>query len=91
MPQPRLSNQEIAQRAEAIYTAGIRDRVEADAANIGKIIVIDVISDDYEIDSHSLDAGDRLRARRPDGDFYAMRIGYDAVYGMGATPSRTKP
>lgn len=90
MAQPRASNQEIMTRAETLYREKIRDQVEGEASNIGKIIMIDVDSGDYEIDSRSLDAGDRLRARRPNGDFYAIRIGYDTVYGLGVAPRRTK-
>jgi hypothetical protein len=91
MAHARLNDKEIAERADAIYSGNLRARLEADADNIGKIIVIDVASGDYEIDSAILAAGDRLRARRPDGDFYAMRIGYDTVYGIGVAPRRTKP
>jgi hypothetical protein len=57
---------------------------------IGKIIVIDVETGEYEIDDVSLEAARRLKAKYPEATLYAMRIGYEAVYGFGGAPKRVK-
>jgi hypothetical protein len=89
MVRSSLSKEQIAERGEEIYADRLRDRVETDE-NIGRIIVIDVGSGDYEIDNDGLMASHRLRAKHPDGTLYGLRIGYDAVEGFGSPPTRVK-
>lgn len=89
MPQDQLSREQIAERGEEIYADRLRDTVET-AENIGKIIVIDVETGDYEVDADGLQASHRLRARLPGGTLYGLRIGYDAVEGFGRPPQRVK-
>jgi hypothetical protein len=81
---------EIAQRGQALYDRDLRDPVEADESNIGKVLVLDIDSGDYEIDDFGIPAARRLRARRPEAVLYALRIGYDAMYALGGTLRRTK-
>jgi hypothetical protein len=87
MPHPRFSNEEIARRGEELYAQRLRQSVETDD-NIGKIIVIDVETGDYEIDTDSLAANRRALAKHPGAALYGLRIGYDAVesFGEGLTP-----
>jgi hypothetical protein len=82
---------EAARIGKQIYAERIRADVEAVPANIGKIVLIDVDSGDYEVDADLLRAADRLRNRRPDGRFFAVRAGYNAVYTLGGTLTRTQP
>jgi len=89
MPQGYLTREQVSERGEEIYAEQLRDRVETDE-NIGKVIVIDVQSGDYEIDDDGLQANHRIQARHPDGVFYGLRIGYDAVEGIGTIPARVK-
>ncbi|MGH2585157.1 MAG: hypothetical protein ACRDJE_09595 [Dehalococcoidia bacterium] len=88
MPHPRLSNEEIGRRGQALYDRDIRPLVET-PTNIGKQIVIDVESGEYEIDDDGLAAGRRLLARRPGAPLYGLRIGYNAVYALGGELRRT--
>jgi hypothetical protein len=90
MQPTRLSGEEVARRGEELYQESLRDKLEADPENIGKIVVVDLESGDYEVDDFSIAASKRLQARHPDGHRYAMRIGYDAVYGFGRPPQRVK-
>lgn len=62
MPHPTLSSEEIAQRGEELYQEHIRAQVET-AANIGKIIAINLSTGDYEIDQDLLAACHRLKAK----------------------------
>jgi len=89
MPHPRLSDAEIDRRGQEMYEQYIRGKVET-AENIGKQIVIDVETGDYEIDSDGLAASRRLLAKHPDAALFGARIGYDAVYTLGGALIPTK-
>jgi hypothetical protein len=89
MPHTRYSNEEIARRGEEIYAQRLRGKVETED-NIGKILVIDIETGDYEIDDDGLQASDRALARHPDAALYGLRIGYDAVESFGGGPQRVK-
>ena len=78
----------VEQRGREFYEGTIRAQVETEA-NIGKIVSIDVNSGDYEVDADLLTAGDRLLARHSDAAIWGERIGYDAVYAVGGTLTRT--
>ena len=55
----------------------------------GKFVVVDVVSEDFEIDADDYTASKRLRNRRPDGQFWLMRAGYPTAYkavGMREVP-----
>ena len=80
--QQMLSTEEIARRGEAIYVERLREIVET-PDNLGKILVLDVETGDYEIDASGLAANDRLQERRPDGLLYGLRVGFDVVEGIG--------
>jgi hypothetical protein len=83
-----LSDQEIAQRGKDIYEKQIRTKVETQE-NIGKIISIDVESGDYEIDSDLLATCRRLQAQHENAVLWTERIGFNAVYAIGGTLTRT--
>lgn len=90
MGHPRFSSEEIVRRGEQIYAERLRDAVETED-NVGKIIVIDTETGEYEIDNDPLTASRRALAKRPDAAIYAVRIGYDYVYGFGGVgPQRVK-
>jgi hypothetical protein len=89
MSQLQEKSADIAERGQAFYDAHLRQQVETED-NIGKIIVLDVDSGDYEIAEEGLTAGHRLKARRPDASMLCLRIGYNAVYSFGGVLTRTK-
>jgi hypothetical protein len=84
MTHPNIDDLEIARRGETIYNEAIRDRVEV-AANIGKIISIDIETGNYEIGDDLLDSSDRLQTKYPKANIWAERIGFNAVYAVGGT------
>ena len=84
----RASSESVTARGKALYDRQIRSKVEIEP-NIGKIISIDLETGDYEIDDDLLSAGTRLRARHPYAEIYGLRIGFDAVYGIGSTITQT--
>ncbi len=57
----------------------LRSQIET-PDNIGKLILFDLDSGDYEIDAEtSFDAIHRLQGRYPSSKLHALRIGYEAV------------
>jgi len=89
VPHPRLSDAEIDRRGQEVYEQYIRGKVET-AENIGKQIVIDVETGDYEIDHDGLAASRRLLVKHPKAALFGARIGYDAVYALGGALTPTK-
>jgi hypothetical protein len=90
MDHSKLTKEEIGRLADELYDRQIRDRVEADESNIGKMIILDVSTGDYEIDEEGIEAARRLRLRHPEGTLYGLRIGYDVPEGFGYVPQRVK-
>jgi hypothetical protein len=88
MSHPRLPDEEIDRRGRALYEGAIRAAVET-PENIGKQIVIDVETGNYEIDNDGLAASRRLLAKRPDAALFGLRIGYNAVYSLGGVLTPT--
>jgi hypothetical protein len=88
MENTALTLEEIARRGQELYERAIRKRVET-KENIGKQIVIDIDSGEFEIDEDGLVASRRLLDRHPDATLYGARIGYDAVYALGGVLTRT--
>ncbi len=84
MTQERMSSEEVGRRADALYENHLRAVVETDE-NIGKLIVIDVETGDYEIDTdtNSLSLWKRMQAKRPNPVLARLRIGYPAVHSFG--------
>jgi len=85
---PRFANEEIARRGKELYEQPLRPQVETDE-NIGKIISIDIETGDYELGDDPVATGRRLQARHPGAAIWTRRVGYDAVYAVGGTRTRT--
>src|SRR5262245_45125960 len=81
---PELSADEIGNRGDEIYDRLIRPSLAA--KNMGRIIAIDICSEDFEIGDDPGLVIDRLKQRRPNAIFSAMRIGGGGVYTIGLIP-----
>ncbi|HET6880041.1 MAG TPA: hypothetical protein VFI31_07790 [Pirellulales bacterium] len=79
--QPRYSKEEHARRGTAIYENRIGPQVEA--GNRGKVVAIDVDTEDFEVAEDTLAASQRLLVRHPDAQIWCVRIGYPAVHRFG--------
>jgi hypothetical protein len=88
MVTPQMPGEEVQRLAHEWYARSIRRQVET-PENIGKEVVIDVNTGDFEVDHDGMRANDRLEARHPDGCFYGIRIGFNAVYAIGGALRRT--
>ena len=72
---------EVTKQGEAIYQERIKPLVYP--LHIGKFLVVDVETGDYEIGNRMLIASKKLRERKPDAVTYGLRIGFSAAYRMG--------
>ena len=87
MNRAQPSREEIAKRGEGIYRQTIRRQVE-NPGNIGRMVIIDVETEDFEVETSGIDTARRLRARHPDGVLYGKRIGYDVAEALGGVLER---
>ena len=82
-----LSREEAGRQAEALYLGRIRREVET-PDNIGKMVVIDVATGGYSVDTLGFDAALRLRKINPSARLVALRIGYDVAAALGGILNR---
>ncbi|MGI4791888.1 MAG: hypothetical protein ACRYFS_23945 [Janthinobacterium lividum] len=66
----------------------LRSQIET-PENIGKLILLDLDSGDYEVDDESsLEAVHRLQSRHPGVKLFALRIGYDVAAAFSGSMER---
>jgi hypothetical protein len=82
MGQRRYTKEEIAARGQAIYEQQIRALVEPE--HIGKYLVIDIETGDYEIDDDGLAVSEKAAAKRPGAPLFGLRVGYPAWGRIGS-------
>jgi hypothetical protein len=77
------------QKAEAIYRTKLKPKLEGKYK--GRIVAIDVESEDYFVGKTVLEAIEKGRKKHPGKLFYAVRIGYPAVHSLRRSwPSKEK-
>ena len=74
---------EIVQRGEEIYQRDIRPLVAE--GNVGRYLLVDTETGEYELGDDLLEAAHRAHAKREDAVLYALRIGYPAVDHIGGS------
>lgn len=84
MTTEKMTPEEVGRRGREWYENHIRGVVETEE-NIGKLIVIDVETGEYDIDTNSIAMVDRMLAKRPNAEILQMKIGYGAVYSFGGS------
>ncbi len=82
-----LSSEEVAKRAYRIFESKIRQEVETDE-NIGKMVIINVETGDYEVDETGLQAAKSLQAKSPYARLFGIRIGYNVAASFGGVMER---
>lgn len=82
-----LSSEEVAKRAYQIYEGGIRQKVEAEE-NIGKMVIINIETGDYEVDETGLQAARNLHVKHPYARLFGIRIGYNVAASFGGVMER---
>lgn len=81
---------ELAERGNEIFERVVRPEVDEDN-DAQKFVVIDVETEDYEIDTNARAAFDRLIERRPDarGRTWLRRVGSRHAYHFGGRLQET--
>jgi hypothetical protein len=87
MGRSTLTSEDVARLGKDLYQQSIRAQVET-PENIGKMVIIDVETGDYEIDELGLESSRRLRAKHPDAALYGIRIGYNVAESLGGVMER---
>jgi hypothetical protein len=82
-----LSREEVAQRAKHLYESIIREKVEIEE-NIGKMVIIDIETGDYEFDKTGLQASRNLSKKHPNARLFGIRIGYNIAVSLGGVMER---
>ncbi len=74
--------QEVVDRGVRFYEEAIRSRVEA--SNLGKFLVINTDTGEYEMDADDVIAAKRAKLRFPTAPLFSMRVGHSAAYRLGS-------
>ena len=82
-----LSREEVARCAKQMYESKIRQQVEVEE-NIGKMVIIDIETGDYEIDKTGLQASRNLSNKHPNARLFGIRIGYNVAVSFGGAMER---
>jgi hypothetical protein len=82
-----LSSEEVAKRGYRIYESQIRQEVETEK-NIGKMVIINIETGDYEVDETGLQAAKNLQAKSPYSRLFGIRIGYNVAASFGGVMER---
>ncbi len=77
----------MARRARQLYKNRIRQQVETNE-NIGKMLIIDFESGDYEVDETGLKAARKLSTKHPHSRLLGLRIGYNVAVSFGGVMER---
>ena len=79
-----LSREEVARRAKQLYEGRIRQEVEIEE-NIGKMVLIDIETGDYQVDENGLRAADYLSDKHPNARLVGLKIGYNVAASFGGS------
>ncbi len=79
-----LTPDEVVERGKAIYEQSIRAQVEA--GNIGKLLMIDVLTGNWVLGDDRIKMARHLRQQNPDAANYALRVGYPTAEKIGSWP-----
>ena len=77
----RLSAEETAARGDEIYARVVKPQVEP--AERGRVVAIDVFSEEFEVGDNALAASQRLTSRVPDAEIWVVRVGDRVLHRIG--------
>jgi hypothetical protein len=84
-----LSSQEVAKLAHQLYETKIRRAVETEL-NIGKMVIIDIETGEYEIDEAGIESAHNLYAKNPYARLFGICIGYNVAASLGGVRERVR-
>jgi hypothetical protein len=77
-----LPAKKLAEAGERLYEENLRSKLEP--THKGKIVVIDAESGDYFLGANLHEANEKARKKYPNKVFYAIKVGYPAVYSFSS-------
>ena len=83
---PRYPGEEFSRRGKEIYARVVRPTLSED--DVGKFVLLDIESEDFEMDSELRKALNRLLERQPDAQTWLERVGYVAAHCIGGSLPR---
>lgn len=89
-PTQPIDRDTLADRATEYYERELRAKVET-PENIGKLLVLDVESGDYEIDEMGIETSKRLQVKHPGAMLFAIKIGYKTAVSFCGSCERSDP
>jgi hypothetical protein len=86
-----MTMDEIVARGKALYEQRLRPLL-ATPENMGKLLMIDVDSGDYELgeDGNDVELYRRLRSRQPRAQVFSLKVGYRTADAVGTSLQREK-
>jgi hypothetical protein len=82
-----LSHEEVARCAKQLYESSIRQKVESED-NVGKMVIIDIETGEYEVDKTGLQAARNLTQKNPNARLFGICIGYNVAASFGGIMER---
>ena len=87
-PRPHYSREKFARRGDDVYDRVVAPRLREE--DLGKFVLMDIDSEDYEIERDEIAASDRLLARRPEARVWFTQAGSRYAHRFGG-PRRLLP
>ena len=86
MPSPsnKMPPSEVANRGDQIYAQKVAGQL--DAAQVGNVVAIDILSEDFRVGPTAAVASKELRASHPDAQVWFVRIGSRSFHRIGRSP-----
>ncbi len=81
MPTTALTSEEVVGRGEAIYRERLKAQLEP--GSVGKFVVIDINTGDYEVGPEYLPLTDAMMDANPAAVLCILKIGYPAAVRLG--------
>ncbi len=69
-------------RGHALYARRIRPKLAGEKK--GRVVALDLRSEDFQVGDNALEAARGLKARQPKADIWLERIGYPGLYRLGS-------
>ncbi len=79
---PKYSAEEAGRRGNEIYQRIIRPQVEP--SQQGRVVAIDIETEDYAVDDTAMAAAEQLRRRVPAAQVWCVRVGFPTLRRFGA-------
>jgi hypothetical protein len=78
---PKYTAEEAGRRGDEIYARVVKPQVEPQ--HHGRVVAIDIESEEFVLDDSVLAAAETLRQRVPNAEIWCVRVGFPALHHFG--------